>query len=271
MDIDFDVMYTDIAPIDLILQRAGRLHRHNIERPKKLEVPQLYVMGATEYGSYSSANEAIYARYLLLKTDHFLSDKITLPNDISPLVQSVYDTNTDYQDDELAKAISVFDADKEKAEEKAGKFQIEDPKPRRIIHGWLGMAQLGIDKDEVRAQATVRDIKETIEVILLQERKDGYYLLDGRKVSNLEEKNRDKIIAQQVIRLPVAVTPNIGKSINYLEGITIDKFRAWQQSIWLKGALALVLDEQQKTNFNGWNLSYSPKLGLCYEKQDNGC
>ena len=66
-------------------------------------------------------------------------------------------------------------------------------------------------------------------------------------------------------------TANIGKSINYLEGITIDKFRAWQQSIWLKGALALVLDEQQKTNFNGWNLSYSPKLGLCYEKQDNGC
>ncbi|GET10237.1 CRISPR-associated helicase cas3 [Ligilactobacillus agilis] len=271
LDIDFDVMFTDIAPMDLILQRVGRLHRHNIERPKKLEVPQLYVMGATEYGSYSSANEAIYARYLLLKTDYFLSDKITLPDDISPLVQSVYDKNTDYQEDELTKARSVFDADKEKSEEKAGKFQIEDPKSRRIIHGWLGMAQLGIDKDEVRAQATVRDIKETIEVILLQKRKDGYYLLDGRKVSDLEEKNRDKIIAQQVIRLPVVVTQNIGKSINYLEGITIDKFRAWQQSIWLKGALALVLDEQQKTDFNGWNLSYSPKLGLRYEKQDNGC
>ena len=258
-------MFTDIAPMDLILQRVGRLHRHNIERPKKLEVPQLYVMGATEYGSYSSANEAIYERYLLLKTDHFLSDKIILPNDISPLVQSVYDKNTDYQDDELAKARSVFCADKEKAEENAGKFQIEEPKPRRTIHGWLGMAQLGIDKDEVRAQATVRDIKETIEVILLQERKDGYYLLDGRKVADLEE-NRDKLIAQQVIRLPVAVTPNIDDAINDLETKTIGRFRAWQQSIWLKGALALVLDEQQKTDFNGWNLSYSPKLGLRYEK-----
>ena len=83
--------------------------------------------------------------------------------------------------------------------------------------------------------------------------------------------DKDKIIAQQVIRLPVAVTPNIDNSINNLETRTIERFRAWQQSIWLKGALALVLDEQQKTDFNGWNLSYSPKLGLRYEKQDNGC
>lgn len=87
LDIDFDVMYTDIAPIDLILQRAGRLHRHQIKRPDKLIEPQLFIMGINSNGDYGDANQAIYEKYLLIKTDHFLKDKIKLPSDISNLVQ----------------------------------------------------------------------------------------------------------------------------------------------------------------------------------------
>ena len=50
LDIDFDVMVTDIAPVDLMLQRIGRLHRHRrgegqSRRPEKLRSAYCYVAG----------------------------------------------------------------------------------------------------------------------------------------------------------------------------------------------------------------------------------
>ncbi|HKJ89222.1 MAG TPA: CRISPR-associated helicase/endonuclease Cas3, partial [Gammaproteobacteria bacterium] len=44
LDIDFDLLITDICPIDVLLQRLGRLHRHRRPRPSAYGTPRAWVL-----------------------------------------------------------------------------------------------------------------------------------------------------------------------------------------------------------------------------------
>jgi CRISPR-associated endonuclease/helicase Cas3 len=45
LDIDADILYTDICPIDVLLQRVGRLHRHiRTNRPDRFMIPKCIVL-----------------------------------------------------------------------------------------------------------------------------------------------------------------------------------------------------------------------------------
>jgi len=268
LDIDFDILYTDIAPMDLILQRAGRLHRHQISRPQRLKLPQLFIMGIQGPGDYGSGNEAVYGKYLLMKTAHFLKETITLPSEISMLVQQVYDSETDSEVPKIISARDEFANELECKEKKARVFQIGNPSQRMgdTIHDWLGRSQDDVGQNEQKASAAVRDIQETLEVLLVQRTTEGMFLLDNRRLDDVESKE----IAQQLIRIPIAITPSPNKivqAITDLEKLTSRFFLGWQNDIWLKGALALIVDQNLTVDFAGWHLSYSSKLGLEYEKE----
>lgn len=281
LDIDFDVLFTDIAPMDLLLQRAGRLHRREIARPKGLEESLMYVLKPEGEG-YGDANEAIYEKYYLQKTEAFLPKVVKLPDDISVLVQKVYDPATDEQVDNLKDAKEDSDNHFAKEKRKAESFQVGEPvypdDPEDLtdeswvedltIHGWLDWDQGQLDENQ--AIAAVRDIRETVEVILLKEVDKENYLLgnENRKVKEIMDRRGDKEIAQEVIRLPGVLTLDINKSIKALETLTIKNFPEWQNSPWLKGSLALVLDENNETTFAGYRLKYSQEIGLTHEKEE---
>jgi CRISPR-associated endonuclease/helicase Cas3 len=96
LDLDFDLMVTDLAPIDLILQRAGRLWRHQ-RGPRPISEPRLLVAGLADDEPPSFGKplwwDCVYREDLLLRTWCLLHARreLALPDEIDKLVQAVYE------------------------------------------------------------------------------------------------------------------------------------------------------------------------------------
>lgn len=126
LDLDFDVMLTDIAPIDLILQRVGRLHRHTTtSRPLELQKASLTVFTSSnnEYG----ATSYLYYNYFLNRTAKLLNDKptISIPYDVPKMVNSVYSEAPTPQ--EIENFIEQQISDRLKAGQ-ASLYELSDPR-----------------------------------------------------------------------------------------------------------------------------------------------
>lgn len=99
LDVDFDFMITDLAPVDLLLQRAGRLHRHQRQRPAQHLEPRLSVAGflrEREPELIETAWGFVYDPYVLYRTWGIAGKEAVwrLPEDIDRLVQAVYGSET---------------------------------------------------------------------------------------------------------------------------------------------------------------------------------
>ncbi|MBQ7626715.1 MAG: CRISPR-associated helicase Cas3' [Rhodocyclaceae bacterium] len=75
LDLDFDLLLTDLAPMDLLIQRAGRCHRHAREqRPEAYAHPLMQVLspppaddaGANWYAEMFKGGQYVYSRHALL-------------------------------------------------------------------------------------------------------------------------------------------------------------------------------------------------------------
>jgi len=98
LDLDFDLMITDLAPMDLIIQRAGRLHRHKREgRGTPLLIvltpPMTDPLTAEWYSALFPKGAYVYPHHgQLWLTARLLADrkKITMPDDARLLIEGVF-------------------------------------------------------------------------------------------------------------------------------------------------------------------------------------
>ncbi|MCC8081211.1 MAG: CRISPR-associated helicase Cas3' [Lachnospiraceae bacterium] len=282
LDIDFDIMISELAPIDLLIQRLGRLHRHDRVRPFGCEEPKLYLLGCRSDLEFQEGSEAVYGGYLLARSQYFLGDDISLPKDISPLVQAVYGDQeiilAPQEKEKYDKYKQEADDRQRQKKDKSEKYRLKSPYlgsrlEKITLHGWL--ENLTEDKSNEGGHSQVRDTDESIEVIALQKLEHGYGILFGEKSGQdlsgriLEEDNEMKIVGE-TIRLPrLLCMPGkvIEKTIHELEDIYRKNLIEWDESSWLKGSLGILFDEEMNCRLNGYLLHYDQTYGLTYQKE----
>ncbi|MFC8899483.1 CRISPR-associated helicase Cas3' [Streptomyces cinereoruber] len=296
LDVDFDLLVTDLCPVDLLLQRMGRLHRHRRgagqeDRPERLREPRCLVTGADWSERVPvpvRGSVAVYGAYPLLRSAAVLlphlsaggSRPVRLPEDISPLVQGAYGDGA-VQPEGWAGALDDARARHEehraRQREKAATFRLGDVcKPGEPLFGWVA-AGTG-DTDDTRAgRAQVRDSRESLEVVVVRRREDGKLTTvpwlgedrKGRRLGGLELPQDQvpvflaaRAAAASGLRLPQEFSGDVmDRAIAELEGLVVE---AWQskESSWLAGELVLPFDEHGRACLAGFSLRYSKTEGL---------
>ena len=270
LDIDFDVLITELAPVDLLLQRTGRLHRHGIERPEKFKIPTVHIFGVNENTElFDEGTSYIYSKYILAKTVQVLKNEIVIPKDISKLVQKVYDEGKNKENSqEMNRLKEEYEINKKKKEIAAAAFRLDKVKKFKklpTLHGWISNSDNCSD-----GEAQVRDIEERIEVIALKKVGSGYGTFSKKIDISSEIYNSEvaKQILKQTMILPSKFSYKISSTIKSLEKMRKEKLKLWDMQPWLNGELAIIFDENNKANINGTILEYSEKYGLKIEEKE---
>jgi CRISPR-associated endonuclease/helicase Cas3 len=224
LDLDFDLMVTDIAPIDLMLQRAGRLHRHaGRSRPAAVAEPRLMWVAPPIQDEVPllDPHKYVYEALVVLRTWLLLRGltALTLPAEVPALVEAVYSPDDDASLDgplrrSLIEARRAFERSQEEDELKAlaaalspatdpsSLFKIshvvEDDETAPVHHTLKAQTRLG------RPSATI---------VCAREGRSGLELLDGRALD-----------------LRAAPSPSDVRSIR-CSSLTLQRFE-WVKRLW---------------------------------------
>lgn len=281
LDYDADVMFTQLCPIDLLLQRIGRLHRHNRKganrqdmRPCEVQTARCYIiLDGDRVGGCDMGTTLIYNEYLLMRSLHVLPECINIPDDISRLVQTVYDVEDELglqKSEEYWRYKEVYLTKESKQIKRARTFLL--CKPRDVITNLLTNQCVYDDEDGYRS---VRDGDSSIEVILVKKTGNGIGFVDSKDTVSVKEgilpdEKTCYSIARQRIRLPKLFSQSylVDRVSDILERRQ-RPFEIWKKSSWLQGENILLLDEHNTTELCGYRIYYDYESGLrCIKEED---
>ena len=204
VDLDADFMVSELAPTDMLLQRMGRLWRHQRDN-RPIKVPEFWIIdennpfekfqnaSAKEIKKMFGTKAMVYSPYILLRSFQLWKDKkiIEMPGDIRELLEETYKTNNGepkgWQDLEEEIEGNGF------ALKQAAEFE---------SNVW----NLALDDEEGKAKTRVNGL-ETIQLILAKEKDNTtLHLLNGESISLTGDTfilKEARAVAKNIVKVPM--------------------------------------------------------------------
>lgn len=226
VDIDADLLISELAPMDMLLQRIGRLWRHLLKRPpasRPVDEAQIWVIeepcgfpffldaSAEHIIKELGPKGRVYFPYVLLRTLKTLKESvesIQLPNDIRSLLKETYKP----LDEEPEAWLSLYEEayGEEKAKERVAEYN------SRIWNK--------IELEDVEGRSTRFITLETRSLVLIREMTiDRIVLLNGETVPSVFSRfsiNDARAIHRNIVKVhdwPFSGQPEISPFENYVK------------------------------------------------------
>lgn len=280
LDLDFDLLISDLAPIDLLIQRAGRLHRHpqnQAARKPTLETPTM-IVAASDTGEDLPDMEDdghVYEPELLIRTYLLIHKRsnLVLPSETSKLIEQVYSELDLSQSATPAIAAALAKASQTKAEHETkaknaatGKLILDVADERLLVQT---NHQLDEEDPEVHQayQAMTRLGPRTLSVVCLHENETGKLYTEPESQGQLVQLNQkpDAELTQALALSTVSISHQ--GIVNHLINMADAKPKGWSKHALLRHHY-LVRFQNGTAILPGtdYRLTLHEKTGLTIEK-----
>ena len=273
LDLDFDHMVSALAPIDLLIQRAGRLHRHRRWEDGTLREdhgrderadPVLQVLSPScDAGGLPDIQDPVYSHDVLMRTLQRLrlNAEIIRPSDVADAIEAVYG------EAERAGALCAWEQKIEELELKtARKTQQQRRQAERATIGAVDdddnlivEEPLDVDENDERqgSQLSARtrlEDRPSITVALLREAAGRLVTVHGAEPASL----RDATFACLRVSPPYPLWESL---------LALEPLPAWTRKGSLSHARPLVL-AQGRTQVLDYEICYDARRGLSWRKSN---
>lgn len=271
LDVDFDLMISDLAPVDLLLQRSGRLHRHQRgKRPLGLTTPQLWILepdfAASGKADFQESGY-IYDHHILLRSWLSLRQclQVHLPDEMDALIESVYDLEMPISEglepihaEDWAVSLEKYKTEEADAEQaRANEVKIPPPHAKTKPDQFTCLKK---DDDESAITATTRLGEPSVATIFLQRTETGLVFPGTRESVNL---NARPDLA--MIRKLLAHSTRLSKKSLVPALLAQENAKTWTSAL-LRNCRCVEVNAQGVAVVGNWRLTLDPLRGVLIEK-----